>query len=48
VGECRLEADDLLALYTDGVTEAFDDNGEEFGEQRLVDALRRHRGRPSE
>jgi serine phosphatase RsbU (regulator of sigma subunit) len=47
VGECRLEPDDVLALYTDGVTEAFDDAGEEFGEQRLVDALRRHRGRAS-
>ena len=48
IGECRLEADDLLALYTDGVTEAFDDAGEEFGEQRLVDALHRHRNRPPE
>jgi serine phosphatase RsbU (regulator of sigma subunit) len=47
VGECRLEPDDLLALYTDGVTEAFDDGGEEFGEERLVDALRKHRDRPS-
>ncbi len=48
VGECRLEPDDLLTLYTDGVTEAFDDAGEEFGEQRLVDALRRHRDRSPE
>jgi len=48
VGECRLEPDDVLALYTDGVTEAFDDAGEEFGEGRLVDALRRHRDRPPE
>jgi serine phosphatase RsbU (regulator of sigma subunit)/catechol 2,3-dioxygenase-like lactoylglutathione lyase family enzyme len=48
VGESRLEPDDLLALYTDGVTEAFDEAGEEFGEQRLVDALRRHRDRPPE
>jgi serine phosphatase RsbU (regulator of sigma subunit) len=48
VGECRLEAEDLLALYTDGVTEAFDDAGEEFGEERLVHALRRHRHRPPE
>ena len=48
VGECRLEPDDLLTLYTDGVTEAFDDAGEEFGEERLVDALRRHRERPPE
>ena len=46
VGECRLEPDDVLALYTDGVTEAFDQAGEEFGEQRLVDALRRHRDSP--
>jgi serine phosphatase RsbU (regulator of sigma subunit) len=48
VGECRLERDDLLALYTDGVTEAFDGAGEEFGEQRLLDALRRHRDQPAE
>ncbi len=48
VGECRLEPDDLLALYTDGVTEAFDEAGEEFGEERLVDALRRHRDRAPE
>jgi len=48
VGECRLEPDDVLALYTDGVTEAFDDAGEEFGEQRLVDALRLHRDRAPE
>ncbi len=47
VGECRLERDDLLALYTDGVTEAFDGAGEEYGEDRLVEALRRLRGRPS-
>jgi serine phosphatase RsbU (regulator of sigma subunit) len=45
VGETRLEPDDLLALYTDGVTEAFDDAGEEFGEERFLDAMRRHRHR---
>ena len=48
VGESRLDPDDLLALYTDGVTEAFDDAGEEFGEERLVDALRRHGDRTPE
>jgi len=48
VGECRLEADDLLALYTAGVTEAFDGDGVEFGEARLVDALRRNRQRPTD
>ena len=48
VGECRLEPDDLLALYTDGLTESFDEAGEEFGEDRLVDALRRHGDRAPE
>jgi catechol 2,3-dioxygenase-like lactoylglutathione lyase family enzyme len=43
VAEQRLFAGDTLALYTDGVTESFNDAGEEFGEQRLVEALRRHR-----
>ena len=44
MGECRLFSGDTLALYTDGVTESFNDAGEEFGEGRLVEALRRRRG----
>jgi len=44
--ECRLSPDDTLVLYTDGVTEAFNCSGEEFGESRLIDSLRRH-GRQS-
>ena len=32
-----------MALYTDGITESFNAAEEEFGEQRLCDALRRHR-----
>jgi serine phosphatase RsbU (regulator of sigma subunit) len=43
VEECQLAAGDLLALYTDGITESFNAAGEEFGEQRLTEALRRHR-----
>ncbi len=43
LGEHRLLAGDTLVLYTDGVTEAFNDSDEEFGEQRLMEALRRHR-----
>ena len=35
-------------LYTDGITESFNDAGEEFGESRLVDALLRHHELPSE
>ncbi len=44
VGETSLFAGDTLALYTDGVTEACSPDGEEFGEQRLLDCLRLHRG----
>jgi serine phosphatase RsbU (regulator of sigma subunit)/catechol 2,3-dioxygenase-like lactoylglutathione lyase family enzyme len=41
--ECQLSPGDILALYTDGVTESFSPDGEEFGEQRLLEALRRFR-----
>jgi serine phosphatase RsbU (regulator of sigma subunit)/catechol 2,3-dioxygenase-like lactoylglutathione lyase family enzyme len=41
--ECPLFPGDTLALYTDGATEAFNAAGEEFGEQRLVESLKRHR-----
>ena len=43
IGECQLRCGDSVALYTDGVTESFNSTGEEFGEQRLTEALRRHR-----
>jgi serine phosphatase RsbU (regulator of sigma subunit) len=46
MAECRLFAGDTLALYTDGVTESFNDAGEEFGEERLIEALRQHCGLP--
>jgi len=48
VGEHALLEGDTLALYTDGVTEAFNDADEEFGEERLLEALRRHRDLPSQ
>jgi serine phosphatase RsbU (regulator of sigma subunit)/predicted enzyme related to lactoylglutathione lyase len=41
-GECLFMCGDTFALYTDGITESFDDAGEEFGEQRLIESLRRH------
>jgi len=41
--EQELFPGDVLALYTDGVTEASNDQGEELGERFLVDALRQHR-----
>jgi sigma-B regulation protein RsbU (phosphoserine phosphatase) len=37
-----LRSGDLLALYTDGITESLNHGDEEFGEERLVEALRKH------
>jgi serine phosphatase RsbU (regulator of sigma subunit)/catechol 2,3-dioxygenase-like lactoylglutathione lyase family enzyme len=48
IGERRLCSGDVFVLYTDGITEAFDPAGDEFGEKRLVDALRRGRDLPAE
>jgi len=48
IGQCRLSPGDTLALYTDGITEAWNAAGAEFGEQRLLEALRRHRGLSAE
>src|SRR5207249_11170470 len=44
--ERGLLSGDTLVLYTDGITESFNHAGEEFGEQRLIDALQRHRELP--
>ncbi|MBV9180176.1 MAG: SpoIIE family protein phosphatase [Acidobacteria bacterium] len=43
----QLSPGDLLAIYTDGATECFNDQGEEFGECRLIDALGRARNLPA-
>jgi sigma-B regulation protein RsbU (phosphoserine phosphatase) len=42
VAEVRLAAGDTLVLYTDGVTEAENADGEEFGASHLLDVLRRN------
>jgi len=42
-GETRLFPGDTVAFYTDGVTESFNEEGEQFGETRLAEALRRYR-----
>jgi serine phosphatase RsbU (regulator of sigma subunit) len=47
VSESRLDEGDLLALYTDGVTESSDSSDEEFGEARLIEELRSNRRLPS-
>jgi serine phosphatase RsbU (regulator of sigma subunit) len=44
IEERRLTPGDMLVLYTDGVTESFNEAREEFGEQRLRESLQEHRG----
>jgi serine phosphatase RsbU (regulator of sigma subunit) len=41
--DVQLHPGDLLVLYSDGVTEAYDDREEEFGETRLVQVLETNR-----
>ncbi|MEX1211852.1 MAG: SpoIIE family protein phosphatase [Balneolaceae bacterium] len=37
--DVQLDDGDLLVCFTDGITEAFDENGEEYGKHRLIDML---------
>jgi len=46
LGEVILQDGDTLLLYTDGVTEAGNTTGEEFGEERLLHAVARFRNLP--
>ena len=40
----RLERDDLLVIFSDGISEAQNVTGEEYGEDRLVQLAVEHRG----
>jgi serine phosphatase RsbU (regulator of sigma subunit) len=44
IEEYQLASGDVLAIYTDGITESFNTAQEEFGEERLIEALRRQHG----
>ena len=48
IAETNLNPGDVFVLYTDGVTESPNTMDEEFGEQRLVESLLRHRQLPAE
>jgi len=41
--EHEVSSGDVLAFYTDGITEASNERGEEFGEQNLTELLQKHR-----
>ena len=43
IRECQLHPGDTFALYTDGISESYNSADEQFGEQRLIEALQRHR-----
>jgi sigma-B regulation protein RsbU (phosphoserine phosphatase) len=42
VAKIELAEHDTLVLYSDGVTEAQDPDGNQFGEERFTHSLRRH------
>jgi sigma-B regulation protein RsbU (phosphoserine phosphatase) len=46
--EFELEPGDLIALFSDGVTEAQNERDEEYGEARVADFLRQIRGEPAQ
>jgi serine phosphatase RsbU (regulator of sigma subunit) len=46
LGEVQITAGDILVIFTDGVTEADNSDGEQFGEDRLLDTIRAHLGAP--
>src|SRR5690349_1918068 len=48
IGECQLRPGDTFALYTDGITESYNSEDEQFGEERLIEALRCHRAATSQ
>jgi serine phosphatase RsbU (regulator of sigma subunit) len=41
----QLKPGDLLVIFTDGVTDATGPDGEEFGDDRLVDVISQHHDR---
>jgi sigma-B regulation protein RsbU (phosphoserine phosphatase) len=45
--ETRIVAGDRLVLFTDGLNEAENDAGIDFGDDRLVDTIVQHRTQPA-
>ncbi len=41
-GETTLEPGDILVVFTDGISESWGEDGEEYGEDRLAEVLKNH------
>ena len=46
-GHIQLEKDDLIVFYTDGFSEAMNENLEEYGEVRLCQVIRQNKDKPA-
>jgi sigma-B regulation protein RsbU (phosphoserine phosphatase) len=45
--QIELHPGDMLTMYSDGVTEAVDVNENEYGEDRLIEVLKKNRAEPA-
>jgi sigma-B regulation protein RsbU (phosphoserine phosphatase) len=43
----KMETNELIVIYTDGVTEAMNENNEEFGEDKLIELINIHQKKSS-
>lgn len=43
VGRTHMQSGDVLSIFTDGITETISEDGDEFGEKRLLDVLQHSR-----
>ncbi len=41
-GRTRVEPGDILVVFTDGISEAWGEDDEEFGEERIADLIKKH------
>lgn len=47
VGKVELDKNDVITFYTDGITEANNKNGEEYGEEKLINVLKQNSDKSS-
>jgi sigma-B regulation protein RsbU (phosphoserine phosphatase) len=47
-GRVKVQPNDVLIMYTDGLSEAQNDTEEEFGEKRILDLVIKHRALPAQ